>query len=200
MNKITNLKRGKMAEKGELFVISGSSGVGKGTLIKRFLEKHPEIEFSVSYTTRKPRPGEIDGVNYFYTSVEVFQKAVKNNEFLEWANFSGNYYGTKRSYVEKTLAKGKNILLEIETQGAEQIMQKFPQAHFIFILPPSPEDLEKRLRGRGTETEDAIQTRLSQVKLEIEASKKFTYKIVNDNIETALKDLERILYGQENAQ
>lgn len=188
-----------MAKKGELFVISGSSGVGKGTLIKKFLTKHPEIKLSVSYTTRKPRPGEIDGESYFYTSVEEFQKAVENNEFLEWANFSGNYYGTKRSYVEKTLAKGENLLLEIETQGAEQVMQKCPQAHFIFILPPSLEDLEKRLRGRGTETEEAIQTRLSKVKLEIEASKKFTYKIINDNIDTALKDLEKIFYGQKNA-
>lgn len=189
-----------MAKKGKLFVISGSSGVGKGTLIKKFLSKHPEIKLSISYTTRKPRPDEVDGVNYFYTSVEEFQKAVKNNEFLEWANFSGNYYGTKRSYVEKTLEKGENLLLEIETQGAEQIMKKFPHANFIFILPPSLKDLENRLRGRGTETEDAIQTRLSQVKLEIEASKKFTYKIINDSIESAICDLEKIFYGQDNAK
>lgn len=181
-----------MTEKGKLFVISGSSGVGKGTLIKKFLEKNPEVKLSISYTTRNPRPGEIDGVNYFFTTQEKFEKAVKNGEFLEWANFSGNYYGTKASYVEKCLQNGEHLILEIDTQGALQIMKKYPDAEYIFILPPSLKDLEARLRGRGTETEEAIQKRLSQVKRELEISKEFTHRIINDNIETALDELQKL--------
>jgi len=181
-----------MTEKGKLFVISGSSGVGKGTLIKKFLERNPETKLSISYTTRKPRVGEVDGVNYFFTTVEQFEQSIENNEFLEWANFSGNYYGTSAKYVKKTLDNGNHLILEIDTQGAIQVMKKFPEAEYIFILPPSLEDLEARLRGRGTETEEAIQKRLSQVKKEIEASEKFTHKVVNDDLETAIKELERI--------
>lgn len=181
-----------MKKNGKLFVIAGSSGVGKGTLLKLFLQKNPQIKLSISYTTRSPRPGEIDGLNYFFTSKEDFQLAVKNNEFLEWAEFSGNYYGTKASYVEKTLAEGHHLILEIETQGALQVMEKFPNAEFIFILPPSLQDLEARLRGRGTETEDAIQKRLSAVKSELEVSKKFTHRIINDNIEIAVDELQKI--------
>ncbi len=187
-----------MNKQGKLFVISGSSGVGKGTLIKSFLEKNPQVKLSVSFTTRTPRPGEQDGVNYFFTTKKDFETAIKNGEFLEWAQFSENYYGTKASYVEKTLNKGENLILEIETQGALQVMKKFPQAEFIFILPPSLEDLEKRLRGRGTETEKAIQKRLAVVKQEFETSKLFTHRIINDNIETALKELQKIFDGYQN--
>ena len=188
-----------MAEKGKLFIISGSSGVGKGTLIKKFLEKNPDIHLSISYTTRAPRPGEIDGVNYFFTTKEEFEKAVKNNEFLEWANFSGNYYGTSAKYVEKTLNNGNSVLLEIDTQGALQLMKKYPEAEYIFILPPSLKDLENRLRGRGTETEEAIQKRLSAVKKELENSHMFTHTVVNDNIETALAELQKLFDRKRNA-
>lgn len=187
-----------MSKKGKLFVISGSSGVGKGTLIKKFLEKNPEIKLSISFTTRLPRPKEVDGINYFFTNKDDFESAIEKGEFLEWAKFSENYYGTKSAYVEKTLNNGENLLLEIETQGALQVMKKFPDAEFIFILPPSIEVLESRLRGRGTETEEAIQKRLSVVKQEFETSKLFTHRVINDNIEDALNELQKIFYGQEN--
>lgn len=187
-----------MKKQGKLFVIAGSSGVGKGTLIKRFLEKNPEIKYSVSFTTRAPRPGEINGVNYFFTTKEDFEIAVENGEFLEWAKFSDNYYGTKAATVKETLDSGQNLILEIETQGALQIMKKFPNAEFIFIHPPSLKALETRLRGRGTESEDAIQKRLSVVKQELEISKLFTHQVVNDNIDKALEDLQQIFYGQKD--
>ena len=177
---------------GRLFIIAGCSGVGKGTLLKLFLEKNPEVKFSISATTRNPREGEKDGVNYFFISEEEFQKAIENKEFLEWAEFSGNFYGTKKSFVEKTLAKGIDLILEIEVQGARQVKEKMPEAVSIFIMPPSVKELEKRLRGRHTEDEETIQKRLKQVERELEAGKMFDYKIVNDNIETALNKLQKI--------
>lgn len=181
-----------MSGKGKLFVISGSSGVGKGTLLKRFAAKNPDIKLSISYTTRAPRPGEVDGVNYFFITKEKFQSDIKNGDFLEWAEFSGNYYGTKYEFVEKTLNRSESLILEIETQGALQIMEKYPDAVFIFILPPSLNELETRLRGRGTETEEAILKRLSVVKAELEISKQFTYRVINDSIEKALDELQLI--------
>lgn len=187
-----------MGKQGKLFVIAGSSGVGKGTLIKRFLEKNPDVKYSVSYTTRAPRPGEVNGANYFFTTTEDFETAVKNGEFLEWAKFSDNYYGTKASTVQKSIENGEKLILEIETQGALQVMKKFPHAEFIFIHPPSLEALEARLRGRGTETEEAIQKRLGVVKQELEISKLFTHQVVNDNIDKALEELQKIFYGQKN--
>ncbi|MCD7878650.1 MAG: guanylate kinase [Candidatus Gastranaerophilales bacterium] len=178
--------------KGHLFIISGCSGVGKGTLLKLFLENHPEIKLSISATTRNPREGEIDGINYFFISKEEFEKAAQNGEFLEWAEFSGNYYGTKKNYIEKTLAKGIDIILEIEVKGANQVKSKMPDAVTIFIMPPSINTLETRLRGRHTEDESAIQLRLKEAEREIEAGKKFDYIVVNDNLETALNNLEKI--------
>lgn len=181
-----------MEKSGKLYVVAGSSGVGKGTILKRFFEKNPQVKFSVSCTTRAPRPGEVDGVNYFFVTKEEFLASINNGEFLEWAKFSDNYYGTKASFVEKTLSDGCDLILEIETQGALQVMEKFPNAEFIFILPPSLEDLESRLRGRGTESEDAIQKRLSAVKSELEIAKKFTHQIINDNIDIAVNELQKI--------
>jgi len=177
---------------GKLFIISGSSGVGKGTLIKAFLDKHSEFKLSVSCTTRNPREGEIDGENYFFLTKDEFRSRIENNEFLEWAEFSGNIYGTQKSYVEKKLAEGKNLILEIDTKGALQVKSQIPEAVLIFILPPSLEELEARLRGRHTETEEAIQKRLEFTKLEMENSKSFDYQIVNDSIENAVKKLEEI--------
>ncbi len=187
-----------MTNNGQLFVITGSSGVGKGTLIKKFLEKNPQIEYSVSYTTRLPRPDEINGINYFFVTRKEFESAIKNNEFIEWAKFSDNYYGTKISTVEKALKNGTNLILEIETQGALQIMDKFPNAKYIFIHPPSAQELEQRLRSRGTETEEAIQKRLSAAKKEYEISKLFTYQVVNDNIDKALEELQKIFDGNKD--
>jgi guanylate kinase len=181
------------AENGKLFVISGSSGVGKGTLLKELLAKNPALKLSISVTTRNPRPNEVDGVNYFFVTREEFETSVKNGEFLEWAEFNGNYYGTKETYVKKTLAKGENLILEIETKGALQIKQKLPNAILIFILPPSLEELEQRLRGRNTEDEDTIQGRLHEAFREIECSNQYNYRVVNDDLNRALFELETII-------
>lgn len=178
---------------GKLFVISGSSGVGKGTVIKEFLKKHPEFKLSVSCTTRAPREGEQHGINYFFLTKEEFNKHIENKDFLEWAEFSGNMYGTQKAYVENKLAEGKNLILEIDTKGALNVKSLMPEASLIFILPPSFEELEARLRGRHTETEEAIQKRLKSTRLEMENSKHFDYEIVNDNIENAVAKLEKIM-------
>ncbi len=177
----------------KLYVISGSSGVGKGTVIKMFLEKHPEYKLSVSCTTRSPREGEVHGKNYFFLSKDEFKACIERNEFLEWAEFSGNMYGTQKAYVEKKLAQGKNLILEIDTKGALNVKQIMPEATLIFILPPSFEELESRLRGRHTETEESIQKRLESTKLEMKNSKYFDYQVVNDNIENAVSRLEEIM-------
>ena len=186
-------------KKGTLFVISGSSGVGKGTLLKELLSKRPDLKLSVSATTRKPRPGEVDGVNYFFMSKEQFEADVKNGDFLEWAEFNGNYYGTKGEYVSRTLAKGKNLILEIETKGALQAKQKLSDAILIFILPPSLEELEHRLRGRNTEDEETIQGRLHEAFREIECSKNYDYRIVNDDLDKALSELETVIENHISA-
>lgn len=179
--------------KKKLFVISGSSGVGKGTVIEGFLKRNPEFKLSISFTTREKRVGESEGVNYFYVSKDEFNQGVENSEFLEWAEFSGNCYGTKRAYVEKKLNENQDLMLEIETQGALQIKEKMPEAVLIFIAPPSYEDLEFRLRNRKTESEEAIAKRLDFVKLEMQNSEKYDYKIINDTVENAILKLERII-------
>ncbi len=177
----------------KLFVISGSSGVGKGTVIKEFLARHSEIKLSISCTTRMPREGEVDGVNYFFLDKNKFEECVKNEEFLEWAEFSGNCYGTKKTFVEGCLQKGEKLILEIDTKGALNVKKIMPEAVLIFIAPPSIEELEARLRGRHTETEEAIQKRLASIKLEIENSKHFDYQVVNDTVENAVQQLETII-------
>ena len=180
----------------KLFVLSGSSGVGKGTVLKGFLEKNPNFMLSISCTTRSPRPGEIDGINYFFISKEEFKSCIDNNKFLEWAEFAGNFYGTKKKYINQCLAEGKDIILEIDTQGALQVKKQMPEAVLIFICPPSYEALENRLRGRHTEDEATIQKRLQQVKIELERAEKFDYKIVNDNLDDAIKNLEDVIKGE----
>ena len=184
-------------KKTSLYVISGSSGVGKGTIIKEFLAKNPNFSLSISYTTRNKREGEIEGVSYFYVSKEEFKKSIENDEFLEWAEFSENYYGTKKEFVEKSLSKGKDLILEIDTQGAIQLKEKMNDAVLIFIAPPSYQDLEFRLRNRNTESEEAIAKRLEFVKLEIENSKLFDYLVVNDQVDIAIEELERIIKTNE---
>ena len=178
---------------GKLVVISGSSGVGKGTVIKEFLNRNPEFKLSISCTTRQPREGEQDGINYFFLTREEFLQAIEDDKFLEWAEFSGNMYGTRQDYVLKKLREGHNIILEIDTQGALKVKSKIPEATLIFILPPSLEELESRLRGRHTETEEAIQKRLSSIKSEMENSKEYDYTIVNDSVDNAVSALEKIL-------
>ena len=177
----------------KLFVISGSSGVGKGTVIKDFLSKHPEFRLSISCTTRGKREGEAHGVNYFFLSPDEFKECISKDEFLEWAEFSGNHYGTKKAFVQDCLNNGENLILEIDTKGALNVKKIMPEAELIFIAPPSVEELEARLRGRHTETEEAIQKRLASIKLEIENSKQFDYKVINDTVENAVKELEKIM-------
>lgn len=177
---------------GKLFVISGSSGVGKGTVINEFLNKHKDFRLSISCTTRQKREGEEHGINYFFLSQEEFKTCVENDEFLEWAEFSGNFYGTKKAFVEKCLNNGENLILEIDTKGALNVKKIMPEAILIFIAPPSFEELEARLRGRHTETEDAIQKRLASIKLEIENSKLYDYTVINDTVENAVKKIEEI--------
>ena len=177
----------------KLFVISGSSGVGKGTVIKEFLRRHPDFRLSISCTTRGKREGEEHGVNYFFLTQDEFKNCIANDEFLEWAEFSGNHYGTKKAFVEECLYNGENLILEIDTKGALNVKNIMPEAELIFIAPPSLKELEARLRGRHTETEEAIQKRLASIKLEMENSKKFDHKVVNDTVENAVKQLEDII-------
>ncbi len=178
----------------KLFVISGCSGVGKGTVINEFMKRNSDdFILSVSCTTRNPRPNEIDGINYFFISKEEFEKNIKEDKFLEHANFAGNYYGTKKKYVRQKMDEGYNVLLEIDTQGALQVKEKMPESVLIFIAPPSIEELEQRLRGRHTEDEETIQKRLAQVKTELERSQKYDYTIINDNILRAVKEIEDIV-------
>ena len=178
---------------GKLFVISGSSGVGKGTVLKEFLARHPEFELSISCTTRKPRVGEQHGINYFFLSEEEFKKVIEDGDFLEWAEFSGNKYGTKKSYVEKCLNENKNIILELDTKGALNVKSLNPNAVLIFIAPPSIEELEARLRGRNTENEESIQKRLNSIAYEIENSKQYDFSIINDDVKNTVNQLEKIV-------
>ena len=188
-------------KKGVLFVYSGPSGVGKGTLSQKlFAEFGEELAFSVSATTRAPREGEVDGKHYFFVSRQEFERRIENNDFLEYAQFSGNCYGTPRSYVTSLLEQGKNVLLEIEVQGAMQVMARMPECVSIFILPPSFEELERRLRGRGTETEDKICLRLDTARRELEYASRYRYRIVNGSeLDEAYRALREI-YLKETHQ
>lgn len=180
-------------KKGKLFVVTGPSGVGKGTILNKFFENNKKnVFYSVSMTTRKPRPVEINGADYLFVSEEEFKKAVLNDEFLEWAEYSGNYYGTNKKIVLDKLNNGINVILEIETNGAKKIMDKFPNCITIFFLPPTPEDLEKRLRGRQTEDEASIQKRLSAYKKELTILDRYKYNIVNDEVEIAYNKLQSV--------
>jgi len=177
----------------KLYVISGCSGVGKGTILNEFMSRNgKDFVLSVSCTTRQPREGEVDGLNYFFINHEEFKKNIKEDKFLEYACFAGNYYGTKKKYIKQKFEEGYNIILEIETQGALQVKEKMPEVVLIFIAPPSVEELEKRLRGRHTEDEDTIQKRLAQVKVELERSQKYDYVVINDSIERAVEEIEEI--------
>ncbi len=185
-------------KKGKLFVITGPSGVGKGTILEKFFHNNNNIIYSISQTTRKPRPGEVHGVNYFFVTKEEFENSIKNDEFLEWAKYSDNYYGTNKKFVLKALNKGADVILEIETQGAQKIMEKFPDCVTIFFTPPNFDELEKRLRGRNTEDEDAIKKRLDKVKEELQLAKNYKYNIENDEIENALTKLQKVYDEEKN--
>lgn len=180
---------------GRLIVLTGPSGVGKGTLVRSLLQRHPELYLSVSVTTRSPRAGEINGKHYYFVSREQFDSMVASGELLEWAEFALNCYGTPRQQVEEKIRSGKWVLLEIELEGARQIRATFPEALRIFILPPSMQELEQRIRSRATDSEEAIAHRLRRAQEEINAAGEFDFKIINDDFETALKDIEAALFG-----
>ena len=181
--------------KGLLVVVSGPSGAGKGTICQALLEKTP-LAYSVSATTRKPRAGEVDGESYYFLSVEAFEKMIEKDELLEWAKVYDNYYGTPLKKVEEKLAAGEDILLEIDTQGAMKVREKFPEGVYIFILPPSLAELERRIRGRDTETEDVLQKRLAAAIDEIEAGKCYKYVVTNDEVEDAVEAVRAILAAE----
>jgi guanylate kinase len=180
-------------QKGILFVLSGPSGVGKGTVLDQLMKDYKNIKYSVSATTRKPRVGEIDGVDYFFITEDKFGKMKKNNEFIETACVHGNYYGTPRSYVEECLKNGEDIILEIDIQGAKQIGEKFKDAVYIFLLPPNYEELKNRLKKRDSETEESLRIRLKNASDEIQELKNYDYKIVNDKLHTTVKKVEEVI-------
>jgi guanylate kinase len=176
-----------------LSVITGPSGVGKGTLVSQLLVRHPSIWLSVSATTRAPRPGDVEGESYFFLSRERFEQQVEAGGFLEWAEFAGNLYGTPREPVERQLALGRPVLLEIELEGARQVRRSFPTGFQVMIKPPSLEELERRIRARGTDAEAAILRRLERAREELAAEAEFDATLVNGDLEQALEELEQLL-------
>ena len=184
--------------KGLLVLVSGPSGTGKGTVCNLLREKHPELAYSLSATTRQPRPGEVDGVNYYFYDKAKFEAMIEAGELLEWANVYGNYYGTPKQAVLDRLEAGEDILLEIDTQGALNVMEAMPEGLYVFLLPPSLEELEKRLRGRGTETEESIARRLGAAKEEIGRAVKYRYVVVNDTVEKAEETIANIIAAEHN--
>jgi guanylate kinase len=183
-------------DKGLLIVLSGPSGVGKGTICSALRKSSPELVYSVSATTRAARQGEAEGVNYFFKSKEQFKSMIQNDELLEWAEYVGNYYGTPRSFVENTIRSGKDIILEIEVQGALKVKEKFPEGVFVFILPPSLTELESRIQGRGTETSDTIRSRLNVAVEEIRLLEHYDYAVVNDEVECACDRIRSIITAE----
>ena len=181
-------------KKGKLIVVSGPSGVGKDTVVSKYLEKHNEDELSISMTSRGIRNNEVDGVNYYFKTKEEFEEAINNNELLEYAMYNGNYYGTPRKEVEKRINNGINVILVIEVVGAMNVKNMMKDdCTLIFILPPSMDELKERLINRGTDSMDSIGNRLDIARREIEVSDKYDYKIINDNLDNAVKELESII-------
>jgi guanylate kinase len=186
-----------MQEKGLLIVLSGPSGVGKGTVRKEiFSHIDTSFEYSISMTTRKPREGEIDGVDYFFKSRGEFEQLIAEEKLLEYAEFVGNYYGTPVDYVRETLDKGKDVFLEIEVQGARQVRKKFPEGLFIFLMPPSLSELKNRIETRGTESEEVINNRLNVAKEEIEMMNLYDYVVENDQIDHACERIKAIVVAE----
>jgi guanylate kinase len=184
-------------DKGIFIVVSAPSGTGKSSICQRLLLAYPEIRFSVSYTTRLPRPGEVNGKDYFFISREEFQKRIEQGEFAEWAENYGNLYGTSLKTMKEFLAKGGDLLLDIEPRGAKEIKRKFRRGVFVFVLPPSRKELLNRLKGRGHETHDIIQTRYAQAEGELKEVSWYDYVIFNDDLETAVHQLVSIYIAQK---
>ncbi|MGL5083291.1 MAG: guanylate kinase [Microcoleaceae cyanobacterium] len=180
---------------GQLIVITGPSGVGKGTLVRSLLQRHPELNLSISVTTRPPRPDEVEGQDYYFVDRDHFQHMIEQGQLLEWAEFAGNFYGTPWQSVQQRIAAGESIVLEIELEGARQVQQIFPQAQRIFIHPPSMAELERRLRERGKDSDEAIARRLQRAQEEIAAAGEFDVEVLNDDLDAALTALEAILFS-----
>ncbi len=183
-------------KRGMLVVISGFSGAGKGTLMKKLMEQYDNYSLSISATTRAPRPGEVEGKDYFFVDKERFMEMIKNDELLEYANYVGNYYGTPKAYVEAEMNKGRDVILEIEIQGALKIKAKYPDSVLIFITPPSAEELKARLINRGTETEEVINKRLQRAAQEAVGVEGYDYILINDNLDKTTKHLNYLIQDQ----
>lgn len=186
-------KVGKRMSKGILIVLSGFSGAGKGTLMKELMRTYDNYALSISMTTRNPRPGEQDGREYFFSTREAFEEKIAQNGLIEYAEYCGNYYGTPRDYVETQLAAGKDVILEIEIQGMRKVKKMFPQMLPLFVTPPSADELERRLRSRGTETEEVIAKRLQTAIVESEGIEDYEYIVINDDLETCVKEIHSIV-------
>ncbi|KUK35062.1 MAG: Guanylate kinase [Caldanaerobacter subterraneus] len=184
-------------KKGLLIVLSGPSGAGKGTICKALMEKEKDLKLSISATTRPPRSGEIEGKNYFFKSEEEFEKMIENDSFLEWAKVYGHYYGTPKDFVLKNLDEGNDVVLEIDIQGALKIKEKFPEGVFIFILPPSMEELKNRIKKRGTETEEEIIKRFKSAYEELNYVSRYNYVVINDSVEEAVEKIKAIIIAEK---
>ena len=187
-----------MKRKGILIVVSGFSGAGKGTLMKKLMEEYDNYALSISMTTRNPRPGEEDGREYFFVTKEQFEEKIGQDGLIEYANYCGNYYGTPRAYVEQQLEAGKDVILEIEIQGALKIREKFPTALLLFVMPPSAKELRRRLIGRGTETQEVIDQRMHRAMEEAQGIEQYDYIVINDQLEECVKELHAIIGAAHN--
>ncbi len=185
-----------MSKKGKLFVISGPSGAGKSTVLFKAIEGRSDVCFSTSVTTRAPRPGEQDGREYFFIDKDHFETLIADDQLLEYASYVGNYYGTPRSYVEEKMNEGFHVMLDIEIQGARQVRDRMPEAVKIFVIPPSMEELANRLRGRGTDTEEAIQGRLARARQEYAEATFYDYILINDDADQAARELAAIMLAE----
>lgn len=187
-----------MKRKGILIVVSGFSGAGKGTLMKKLIGSYDNYALSVSMTTRNKRPGEQDGKDYFFVSKENFEEKIAQDGLIEYASYCNNYYGTPRDYVEKQLQAGKDVILEIEIQGALKIKEKFPTALLLFVMPPSAEELQRRLRGRGTESEEVIAQRLQRSSEEAEGIEEYEFIVINDDLDECVKEMHELIMSAHN--
>lgn len=186
--------------RGHLYIFSGPSGVGKGTVRAEVLANTENMSYSVSCTTRAPRNGDIEGKDYYFISKDEFLRLINQDAFLEWADVHGNYYGTRRDTVENALASGRDIMLEIDVQGALQIKEKMPEAITVFLMPPSLEELERRLRGRATENEESIKLRLENAKKEIACEPKYDHTIINDSVADAVEEFKKLINSYREEQ
>ncbi len=183
-------------KRGKTFIVSGPSGVGKSTVLNALLERRSNVYFSVSATTRDPRPGEEDGVHYHFLDVDTFRSWIVNDEFLEYAEYVGNFYGTPKKYVDAAMNGGKDVILDIEVQGAIQVTSKRPDTVRIFIAPPSWAELERRLTERGTDSQEKIQKRLLRAKVEFQTAHTYDYFVINDTVENAVRELDAIMTAE----